>query len=51
MQVEKVNAGATAERDGVRSWFCSDGCRDAFLALPTGELATHGREKGRHDHH
>jgi hypothetical protein len=49
MQVEKANAGATAERDGERYWFCCDGCREAFLAVPAGELAAHG--KGLHDHH
>ncbi len=48
MQVEKANAGATAERDGERFWFCCDGCRDAFLAAPPKEMASHG---GPHDHH
>jgi hypothetical protein len=49
MQVEKANAGATAERDGERFYFCCDGCRDAFLAGPSREMASHG--KGPHDHH
>jgi uncharacterized protein len=54
MQVEKANAGATAERGGERFWFCCDGCRDAFLAAPPKaappkETASHGG--GPHDHH
>jgi len=55
MQVEKANAGATASRDGERSWFCGDGCRDAFLALPPAikrEMATPATPgRGRHGHH
>jgi Cu+-exporting ATPase len=32
MQVDPATAAATAERDGTTYWFCSTGCRDAFLA-------------------
>ena len=31
MQVEKAHPGAVTERDGVTSYFCSDGCRDSFI--------------------
>jgi hypothetical protein len=32
MQVEKAHPGAVSEHDGVTTYFCSDGCRDAFRA-------------------
>jgi Cu+-exporting ATPase len=32
MRVDPTRAAATAERGGIRYWFCSTGCRDAFLA-------------------
>jgi uncharacterized protein len=32
MQVEKAHPGAIAVVGGVASYFCSDGCRDAFVA-------------------
>jgi len=33
MRVEVASAPASAERDGTTWWFCSDGCRDHFLAV------------------
>jgi uncharacterized membrane protein YraQ (UPF0718 family)/YHS domain-containing protein len=35
MQVEKANAPATAVVNGDRYWFCSDGCRGAFVSQNT----------------
>lgn len=32
MQVEPATAAASVEHAGVTEWFCSTGCRDAFLA-------------------
>ncbi|MGW3353194.1 heavy metal translocating P-type ATPase [Nonomuraea rubra] len=32
MQVDPATAAASVEHDGVTEWFCSTGCRDAFLA-------------------
>jgi uncharacterized membrane protein YraQ (UPF0718 family)/YHS domain-containing protein len=32
MLIEVASAPASAERDGTTWWFCSDGCRDRFLA-------------------
>ena len=32
MQVETASAPATCVVDGQRYWFCSDGCRDAFVS-------------------
>jgi uncharacterized protein len=37
MQVEKANPGAISVRDGVTSYFCSDGCRDAFATVDGGK--------------
>ncbi|HYY77648.1 MAG TPA: YHS domain-containing protein [Actinomycetes bacterium] len=34
MQVETAGAPASAEHGGRTFWFCSDGCRDHFLAHP-----------------
>ncbi|HEU4568445.1 MAG TPA: permease [Marmoricola sp.] len=34
MQVEQANPGATAEHEGRTVYFCSDRCRDRFLADP-----------------
>jgi YHS domain-containing protein len=34
MQVERAAAPATAAWAGTRHWFCSDHCRDRFLASP-----------------
>ena len=45
MQVERANAAATAKVDGASYFFCSDQCRDKFVAGPakfTNEAATQG---------
>ena len=34
MTVAPVDSSPHADVDGVRTWFCSDGCRTAFLADP-----------------
>ena len=34
MQVQRQHAPASATHNGQRFFFCSDGCRDAFLAAP-----------------
>jgi xanthine dehydrogenase accessory factor len=34
MTVAAVDSSPHAEVDGVRSWFCGEGCRAAFLADP-----------------
>lgn len=33
MRVQVASAPASAERDGSTYWFCSEGCRDRFLAI------------------
>lgn len=42
MRIDPDDAVATAERDGQRYWFCSEACRDAFVAgpVPTGDRLT-----------
>jgi uncharacterized protein len=49
MQVEKVNAGASARQGGEQFWFCCDGCRDRFLEQQPRQLAT--QTGGTHDDH
>jgi YHS domain-containing protein len=34
MRVEPATAAGSAEHRGVTYWFCSPGCRDAFVADP-----------------
>jgi adenylate cyclase len=34
MRIDPDDAVATAEHDGARYWFCSDACREAFVADP-----------------
>jgi xanthine dehydrogenase accessory factor len=34
MTVAAVDASPHADVDGVRTWFCCEGCRTAFLADP-----------------
>ena len=34
MRIDPEDAVATAEHEGVRYWFCSEACRDAFLGDP-----------------
>jgi uncharacterized protein len=45
MQVEKVHPGAWIVRDGVTSYFCSDGCRDAFVGS-LGEVTSTNPTRG-----
>jgi hypothetical protein len=39
MQVEKEHPGAVVDVDGTRRYFCSDGCRDGFIAARERESA------------
>ena len=43
MTVAPATAAASAEHDGTSYWFCSPGCRDAFVADPARYLAASER--------
>lgn len=42
MQVEEDKAAATAEHEGKQYYFCSQGCREAFVKDPGHYLQAHG---------
>jgi P-type Cu+ transporter len=39
MLVDPATAAGSAEHNGVTYWFCSAGCRDAFVADPDRYIA------------
>ncbi|MDA3869170.1 MAG: YHS domain-containing protein [Gammaproteobacteria bacterium] len=45
MEVSHLSAIATTDHEGKTYYFCSDGCRDAFVAEP-GKYLKHHRQHG-----
>jgi len=44
MQVEEDKAAATAEHEGKRYYFCSQGCQESFVKDPGRYVHVHGGE-------
>ena len=51
MTVAKANpSGGTAEHEGETYYFCSSGCREAFVASPAQFLTSPDESHHGHDH-
>ena len=49
MQVDETRSVATAEHKGIRYFFCSEGCKTAFVSDPGQYLNANDEDRGKGD--